>query len=78
MKTLEQYRAEKLSENVGDPSLAVKRFVNDAARVRWEGMQSFLNKADLSMDGNKMEAVDHINDMINACMTLKKMLGQSS
>ena len=75
MKSLEQYRVEKLFESAGEPSNAVKAFVNGNAKVRWDGMSSFLNKFDITNQGDRAEAMDHINDMIGACNMLKSKIG---
>lgn len=74
MRSLEQYRVQKLFESSTDPSLAIRNFVNDNAKERWEGLFNFFNKYDMTVSGDRIEAMDHINDLIAACNMLKSMI----
>lgn len=74
MRSLEQYRVQKLFESSTDPNLTIRHFVNDNAKERWEGVLNFLNKYDMTVPGDRMEAMDHIDDLIAACNMLKSMI----
>lgn len=74
MRSLEQYRVQKLFESSTDPNLAIRRFVNDQAKERWEDTLNFLNKYDMTVQGDRLYAMEHLDGVIAACNMLKSMI----